>query len=81
MDSVDLDSSVECIKAIEAIEAMLAGETDPRCAFLRGQVVKHVWHLGLKNNEHDARWRLVQEAHEARWYLNRLIDHLDRAGH
>jgi len=58
--------TVECI---DAIEAALGHEGFT--AFLRGQVIKYQWRLGLKD---DA----AQDAGKARWYANRLVETLEK---
>ena len=58
--------SVECIDAIES-----ALGTEGYIAFLRGQVVKYIWRLGLKDSG-------LQEAKKALWYLERLTKVLDK---
>lgn len=51
---------IECIDAIEA-----ALGHDGFVAFLRGQVIKYQWRLGLKDNA-------AQDAGKAAWYAARL---------
>jgi hypothetical protein len=53
--------SIECIDAIEA-----ALGRDGFIAFLRGQVIKYQWRLGLKDAS-------AQDAAKANWYGQRLI--------
>ena len=54
--------AIECIDAIEA-----ALGRDGFIAFLRGQVIKYQWRLGLK----DA---AAQDAAKADWYSRRLLE-------
>lgn len=58
-------------EAIDVIEDAIAGAHDPTSSFLQGQALKYLlrlWHKGS----------CVQDAQKARWYLNRLIDHMER---
>ena len=55
------------IEAIDAIAAALG--RDGFVAFLRGQVIKYTWRLGLK----DA---ALQDAQKAAWYQAKLIEAL-----
>jgi hypothetical protein len=59
--------SVECIDAIAA-----ALGHDGFVAFLRGQVIKYQWRLGLKDAP-------AQDAAKAVWYANRLSAVLENA--
>lgn len=59
---------VECIDAIEAA----LGATG-FIAFLRGQVIKYQWRLGLKDSA-------AQDAAKAHWYSTRLQTALAAAG-
>ena len=54
--------AIECIDAIEA-----ALGRDGFIAFLRGQVIKYQWRLGLQ----DA---AAQDAAKADWYSRRLLE-------
>jgi len=56
--------NVECIDAIAA-----ALGHDGFVAFLRGQIIKYTWRLGLK----DA---AIQDAAKAVWYANKLTEAL-----
>jgi len=60
------ENGIECIDAIEA-----ALGREGFTAFLRGQVIKYNWRLGLKD---DA----AQDAGKARWYANRLVETLEK---
>lgn len=53
---------VECIDAIEA-----ALGRDGFIAFLRGQVIKYNWRLGLKDAP-------AQDAAKAVWYADKLVE-------
>lgn len=55
---------IECIDAIRAALGHIGF-----VAFLRGQVIKYTWRLGLKD---DA----AQDAAKARWYADRLVAEL-----
>jgi hypothetical protein len=56
--------SVECIDAIEsAVEPLTGAE-----AFCVGSVIKYIWRWKLKNG--------LEDLLKARWYLNRLITHV-----
>lgn len=59
---------IECIDAIEA-----ALGPDGFVAFLRGQVIKYQWRLGLK----DA---AAQDAAKADWYSRKLVETLRLRG-
>ena len=59
--------SIECIDAIEA-----ALGRDGFIAFLRGQVIKYSWRLGLKGPA-------LEDAQKAFWYQDRLTVVLQRA--
>jgi hypothetical protein len=56
--------TVECIDAIES-----ALGRDGFTAFLRGQVIKYNWRIGLKGDT-------AEDAAKAAWYANRLAEHL-----
>ena len=58
--------SVECIDAIEA-----ALPTDQFIGFLRGQVIKYAWRLGLKGEA-------VEDARKGTWYFTRLVKTLEK---
>ena len=57
---------IECIDAIEA-----AMSTDQFIGFLRGQVIKYAWRLGLKGEA-------VEDARKGTWYFTRLIKTLEK---
>lgn len=61
------DNGIECIDAIR-VALGKAGFV----AFLRGQVIKYSWRLGLK----DA---TAQDAAKAQWYQNKLVEVLNEA--
>lgn len=56
--------SVECIDAIQS-----ALSKEGFIGFLRGQIIKYTWRMGLKNAS-------LQEAEKVEWYNNRLIKEL-----
>lgn len=56
--------SIECIDAIEA-----ALDREQFIGFLRGQVIKYQWRLGLKD-------KTIQEAQKAHWYSLKLVSFL-----
>ena len=55
---------IECIEAIEA--AMTPEELR---GYLKGNVIKYVWRSNHKGS-------LLQDLEKARWYLDRLIEHV-----
>lgn len=57
------------IECIDAIEAALGREQF--IGFLRGQVIKYTWRLGLKDDP-------VQDASKVQWYQNKLIEVLSK---
>ena len=57
---------IECIDAIEA-----ALPTDQFIGFLRGQVIKYAWRLGLKGEA-------VEDARKGTWYFTRLVKTLEK---
>lgn len=65
------------IECIDAIKAMLAGYEQAKIAtkfywhFLSGQVIKYLWRWPLKE-------RPLQDLKKARWYLDRLIDDVEK---
>lgn len=59
-------NSIECI---EAIEAALTPEEFQ--GYLKGNNIKYTWRCNYKNNK-------IQDLQKARWYLNKLIDTLDK---
>lgn len=58
-------SGIECI---DAIEAALSSYSNPKDAFLVGQVIKYLWRAPLKGT-------YEQDIKKAQWYLNKLVDH------
>lgn len=61
-------SGIECI---DAIEAALSSYSDPKDAFLVGQVIKYLWRAPLKGT-------YEQDIKKAQWYLNKLVDHQNK---
>ena len=61
-------SRIECI---DAIEAALSSYSDPKDAFLVGQVIKYLWRAPLKGT-------YEQDIKKAQWYLNKLVDHQNK---
>lgn len=65
------------IECIDAMKAMLAGYEQAKIAtkfywhFLSGQVLKYLWRWPLKE-------RPLQDLKKARWYLDRLIDDVEK---
>lgn len=65
------------IECIDAMKAMLAGYEQAKIAtkfywhFLSGQVLKYLWRWPLKE-------RPLQDLKKARWYLDRLIDDIEK---
>lgn len=59
-------SGIECI---DAIEAALSSYSNPKDAFLVGQVIKYLWRAPLKGT-------YEQDIKKAQWYLNKFVDHL-----
>ena len=65
------------IECIDAMKAMLAGYEQAMIAtkfywhFLSGQVLKYLWRWPLKE-------RPLQDLKKARWYLDRLIDDVEK---
>lgn len=57
-------------EAIDVIEDAVNGAPNQAAAFNQGQVLKYLLRLWHKSNS-------IEDAKKARWYLNRLIDHLD----
>lgn len=57
-------------EAIVTIEESIAEAEGPTSAFLHGQTLKYLLRLWHKGNA-------LQDAQKARWYLNRLIAHLE----
>lgn len=68
------------IECIDAMKAMLAGYEQAKLAtkfywhFLSGQVLKYLWRWPLKE-------RPLQDLKKARWYLDRLIDDIEKQDH
>lgn len=63
------NGQIECIQAIEAMQPIGVSGAD----FCRGNTVKYLWRLGLKDES-------LQDARKAQWYLNRLIQILEKEG-
>lgn len=61
-----ISGDIECIDAISA-----ALGDDGFVSFLRGQVMKYTWRLGLKGDALD-------DAQKALWYQDKLVDELLR---
>ena len=57
-------------EAIDIIEGAIDNAPTMQTALNHGQVLKYLLRLWLKDNP-------VEDAKKARWYLNRLIDHLE----
>lgn len=57
------------IECIDALTSMISSFKDPVDAALSWQVVKYVW-------RHPHKMASVEDLRKARFYLNRLIDHL-----
>jgi hypothetical protein len=57
---------VECIDGVES-----AMSTDQFIGFLRGQVIKYAWRLGLKGEA-------VEDARKCAWYADRLVKTLSK---
>lgn len=68
------------IECIDAMKAMLAGYEQAKIVtkfywhFLSGQVLKYLWRWPLKE-------RPLQDLKKARWYLDRLIDDVEKQDH
>lgn len=58
------------VEAIEVIEDSIGSAPSPMLGFLQGQVLKYMLRLWLKKNSKE-------DAHKAKWYLNKLIDSLN----
>lgn len=58
-------TGMECIEAIDAATADKTGVA----AFCVGNIIKYLWRYGAKNG--------VEDAKKARWYLDKLIEHLE----
>ena len=56
------------IECIDAIEAAISQHTDPKGAFLTGQVIKYTWRWPFKVKP-------LEDLKKAKWYLERLIKH------
>lgn len=59
------------IECIDALNSMVIPFTDPVDASLSWQVVKYVWRHPLKNKP-------VEDLHKAKFYLDRLIEHVEK---
>lgn len=68
------------IECIDAMKAMLSGYEQAKIAtkfywhFLSGQILKYLWRWPLKE-------RPLQDLKKARWYLDRLIDDIEKQVH
>ena len=58
---------IECIDALEAATSGLTGIE----AVCTANAIKYLWRWKQKNG--------IQDLEKARWYINRMIDKLDRA--
>lgn len=58
------------IECIDALTSMISSFKDPEDAALSWQVVKYVW-------RHPHKRAPVEDLRKARFYLNRLIEHLE----
>ncbi len=58
--------NVECINAIEA--ALTPAEF---IGFLKGQVMKYTWRMGLKGS-------VIVDARKASWYTSKLVEVLEK---
>ena len=58
-------------EAIDVIEDAVEHAPDPASGFLLGNTLKYLLRAWLKGNT-------IQDLSKARWYLNRLIDRLER---
>lgn len=65
------NGSVECIDAIESALTPIQFR-----GYLRGNVLKYIWRMGLKGGHKKA----VEDAKKAQWYLSRLIKELEDEG-
>lgn len=59
--------AIECIDALESLPALKL----PGADFCRGNAIKYLWRLGLKDD-------VLQDARKAQWYLNRLVSILEK---
>ena len=57
-------------EAIDVIEDVIRDAPDPISGMLLGNTLKYLLRVWLKTNPH-------QDAQKARWYLNRLISHIE----
>ena len=57
-------------EAIDVIEDVIRDAPDPVSGMLLGNTLKYLLRVWLKANPH-------QDAQKARWYLNRLISHIE----
>ncbi|MBR1616319.1 MAG: DUF3310 domain-containing protein [Treponema sp.] len=60
------------IECIDAIGAALTSQKDPMEAWLTGQILKYLWRWPMKNGK--------QDLEKARFYLDRLIQHVEGGG-
>tara|TARA_B100000700_G_C14942934_1_gene807684 strand:+ start:701 stop:1033 length:333 start_codon:yes stop_codon:yes gene_type:complete len=58
-------------EAIDVIEEAIQDADNPTLGMLQSQVLKYLLRLWLKDNP-------LQDAKKGRWYLNRLIDKLEK---
>ena len=59
------------VEVIEILEQAVEDAPDPICGGLLWQTLKYLLRIWYKGN-------MLQDAKKARWYLNRLIDRLER---
>ena len=59
------------VEVIEVIEDAVSSAPNPTAGMLQGQVLKYILRLWLKGNS-------IQDARKAQWYLERLIDKLNK---
>lgn len=59
-------------EAIDIIEESIQDAPDVKAGMLQAQTLKYLLRLWLKGNA-------PQDSQKARWYLNRLIEHLEKA--
>jgi len=60
------------VEVIDILEQAASHSPDPVLAGLQWQTLKYLLRMWLKGNA-------LQDAMKARWYLNRLISHLERS--
>ena len=59
------------IECADALDAMVSSYPDSNAAALAWQVGKYVW-------RHPHKAKPLEDLKKARWYLNRLIDHIEK---